>query len=132
MAAGVPVVSSDVGGLREVVTHGVTGIHTWASNAHSLAWGIKQVLADGALAARLRRKARQEVIARFHWDGIAEQTISVYEEALALARGPVQAAVLDAAAAPVYRRTPAPEAVGPGIRPRYLVGAQAELVGARS
>jgi len=129
MAAGVPVVASDVGGLREVVTHGVTGIHTWASNAHSLAWGIKQVLADDALAARLRRNARQEVIARFQWDGIAEQTISVYEEALALAGAPVEETLLDVAA-PVYRRTPAPEAVGPGIRPRYLVGAQAELVGA--
>jgi glycogen(starch) synthase len=128
MAAGVPVVASDVGGLREVVTHGVTGIHTWASNAHSLAWGINQVLADGALAARLRRKARQEVMARFHWDGIAEQTIALYEEALALARVPASEAVLDVEAAPVYRRTPAPEAVGPGIRPRYLVGAQAELV----
>lgn len=130
MAAGVPVVASDVGGLREVVTHGVTGIHTWASNAHSLAWGIKQVLADGALAARLRRKARQEVIERFHWDGIAEQTTSVYEEALALARAPAEEAVLDVESAPVYRRTPAPEAVGPGIRPRYLVTAQAEVVGA--
>jgi glycogen synthase len=132
MAAGVPVVASDVGGLREVVTHGVTGIHTWASNAHSLAWGIKQVLADGALAARLRRKARQEVIEHFQWDGIAEQTMSVYEEALALAREGAQAAVLDTEteAAPAYRRTPAPEAVGPGIRPRYLVTAQAEVVGA--
>jgi glycosyltransferase involved in cell wall biosynthesis len=130
MAAGVPVVASDVGGLREVVTHGVTGIHTWASNAHSLAWGIRQVLADGALAARLRRKARQEVMARFHWDGIAEQTISVYEEALGLARVPAPEVTLDAEAAPVYRRTPAPEAVGPGIRPRYLIGGQPALVGA--
>ncbi len=128
MAAGVPVVSSDVGGLREVVTHGLTGLHTWANNPHSLAWGVSQVLGDNVLASRLRRRARQEVLARFHWDGIAEQTLGVYEEALELARVPARA-VLDLDGIARYRQSAAPEPVGPGIRPRYVATAREELAG---
>ncbi len=107
MAAGVPVITSDIGGFREVVRHDVTGLHTWANNPHSLAWGINRILGDAALAARLRHQARVEVRERFGWDGIARQTVGVYEEVLALSaageKGP-QAAV---------------PAGGPGVRPRY-------------
>jgi glycosyltransferase involved in cell wall biosynthesis len=122
MAAGVPVVTSDIGGFKEVVRHGATGLQTWASNSRSLAWGIKQVLGDAALAARLRRRGQQEVAARFRWDGIAEQTMGVYEEALELAETRVERAL--------PRHAPAPEVVGPGIRPRYIAAAQGELLGA--
>jgi len=111
MAAGVPVVTSDIGGLREVVRDGVTGLHTCANDAHSLASGIEEVLSNPGLATQLRRRARREVRDRFNWDGIAAQTISVYEEVWGLAEGggepvlPAEAAVLTEA--------------GPGIRPRY-------------
>lgn len=40
MVAKVPVVVSDVGGLREVVDHGVTGLSAWADNPDSLAWAV--------------------------------------------------------------------------------------------
>ncbi|UCC68198.1 MAG: glycosyltransferase family 4 protein [Armatimonadota bacterium] len=106
MAAGVPVVSSDIGGFREVIRHDVTGIHTWANNPHSLAAGIIRALSERGLAARLRRRAREEIGRRYDWGGIAEQTVEVYGEALG---GRCEAA------AP--REAPV---VGPGVRPRYL------------
>lgn len=109
MAAGVPAVTSDIGGFHEVVRHGVTGVHTWANSTHSLAWGIKRVLGDARLAARLRRQARREVSARFGWDGIAEQTAVVYEEALHMAQ-PAPIELDDALLA----------AAGPGMRARYV------------
>ena len=77
MAAGVPVVTSDIGGLREVVRHGVTGLHTWANNPHSLAGGIVRVLSEPRLAKRLRRAGREEVRRRYDWAGIAERTLGV-------------------------------------------------------
>lgn len=110
MAAGVPVVTSDIGGLREVVRHGETGLQTWANNPHSLAWGINQVLSHPALAQRLRRAGPREVKQRYHWDAIAQQTLSVYREVLAER----QRAALPRAA----------PAGGPGVRPRYLIGEQ--------
>jgi len=113
MAAGVPVVTSDIGGFREVVRHGETGIHTWANNPESLAWGINLVLSDGALARRLREAGKREVEARYRWGAIAEQTLQIYREAMsgAVAQGP-------AAPAPAVWEPSA--ATGPGVRPRYL------------
>jgi glycosyltransferase involved in cell wall biosynthesis len=82
MAAGAPVVSSDIGGLREVVTHEETGVHTWANNPESLAWGICRVLSDQTLARQLRRRGRREVQERYGWASVARETIGVYSEVL--------------------------------------------------
>jgi len=82
MAAGVPVVTSDIGGFREVVRPGETGIHTWANNPDSLAWGILEVLRNPEEAALRARRAMKEVKARFAWDKVADQALAVYREAL--------------------------------------------------
>jgi glycogen(starch) synthase len=111
MAAGVPVVTSDIGGFREVVRHGETGVQTWANNPHSLAWGINLALGDVQLAARLRRRAGREVRQRFAWDGIATATLEVYDEVLRMAEKGERGEVERAAAIPFS---------GPGIRPRYV------------
>ena len=44
MLAGVPVVVSDVGGLNEIVSHGVNGMKSYAGNANSLADSILTLL----------------------------------------------------------------------------------------
>jgi glycogen(starch) synthase len=106
MAAGAPVVTSDIGGFREVVRHGETGLHTWANNPHSLAWGIHEVLSNPELAARLRREGMKEVRSRYNWDGIAEATISVYQEVLG-----------EREAAAEHRAMPLS---GTSVHPRYM------------
>lgn len=105
MAAGVPVVCSDIGGFREVVEHGRTGLHTWANNPESLAWGINQVLGDSGLAARLRQEGRREVEGRYAWPAIARRTLEIYEEVLAGAGAGAEGA------RPAW-----------AVRPRYLAG----------
>jgi len=82
MAAGVPVVTSDIGGFREVVRHGETGLHTWANNPDSLAWGILEVLRNPREALRRSRRAAREVKTKFAWEKIARQTLAVYDEVL--------------------------------------------------
>ena len=79
MAAQVPVVVSDVGGLREVVDHGVTGLTAWADNPDSLAWAILRVLKNPYSAKQMAQNAYRKVQDQFSWDRIAEQTASVYE-----------------------------------------------------
>ena len=111
MAAEVPVVTSDIGGFREVVRHEETGIHTWANNPGSLAWGINRVFSDARLAQRLRTNGRAEVERRYGWEGIAARTREVYAEALS--------AEQNEAGAPVVPRA------GPGVRPRYVAGKEA-------
>lgn len=78
MAAGAPVVSSDAGGLREVVLHDETGTLSYAGDPESLAWAILRVLRDPERAQRLSEKARARLRVDFDWSTIADQTIEVY------------------------------------------------------
>ena len=84
MAAKVPVVVSDICGLKEVVDHDINGIQTWADNSGSLAWGILEVLKKSPLQVkRMTKAAYEKATTIFSWDRIAEQTESVYSRVLA-------------------------------------------------
>jgi glycosyltransferase involved in cell wall biosynthesis len=52
-ACGRPVVASDLGGLREVITHDVNGLLTPPGNAGALADAVQRLLSDRTLAKRL-------------------------------------------------------------------------------
>jgi glycosyltransferase involved in cell wall biosynthesis len=82
MAAGSPVVVSDIGGLSEIVNHEVDGVKVFTGNPDSLSWGIIRVLTDEAFANRLRTNARRKVREKYDWDTIAQQTKTVYEAVL--------------------------------------------------
>ncbi len=69
-ACGVPVVATDVPGLRDSVRHGRTGLLAQPA-ARPLAEAIVTVLADQALRARLAREARLWA-QRFTWDRVTE------------------------------------------------------------
>lgn len=56
-AAGVPVVTTDAGGIAEVVHPGRTGLITTTGNSDALADHVLHVLGDAALAGRLRSEA---------------------------------------------------------------------------
>lgn len=79
MAAGTPVVVSDVGGLGTVVQHDLTGLTTYPEDVNSLAWAIKQVLRDPAAAAERAQRASAFVEEHLNWHVIAGMTIEVYE-----------------------------------------------------
>ena len=82
MAAGVPVVVSDAGGLPEVVEHDVTGTTTYAGDVNSLAWGIDRVLRDEARAASLAARAQEVVKTKFSWNPISRSTVEIYQNVL--------------------------------------------------
>lgn len=78
MAAGIPVVASDAGGLKEVVLHDQTGTLSFANDYGSLAWAIIEVLRDPIRASKLSENAKQRLDYDFHWSHLADQTIAVY------------------------------------------------------
>ena len=78
-AARVPVVVSDAGGLAEVVSHGETGIVTYANNPDSLAWGILEVLRNPEQAQQLVENAYESLARRFSWLEIAKETAAIYK-----------------------------------------------------
>jgi glycosyltransferase involved in cell wall biosynthesis len=79
MAAGAPVVTSDAGGLREVVLHDQTGTTSFANDPQSLAWAILRVLRDPERSARLAAAAKDRLKSDFDWSHIGDQTVAVYE-----------------------------------------------------
>ena len=82
MLAGVPVVVSDVGGLDEIVTHGVDGMKSYAGNANSIADSVTALLYDHQLATNVSKKAKQKVKDQFNWEKIAQDTHFTYEKAI--------------------------------------------------
>ncbi|HVA24483.1 MAG TPA: glycosyltransferase family 4 protein [Chloroflexota bacterium] len=83
MALGVPVVSSNAGGLAEVVDREETGVVVDAGSANSLAWGIAHVLEQPALSLCRAERARTKANTEFTWDVIADRTKAKYERLLA-------------------------------------------------
>ena len=83
MAAGVPVVASQVGGLAEVIEHDRTGIFAYARNPQSIAWGVNRVLSDPGHAEWLTRNAKEAVQKAYSWEAIARKTVEVYKEVVA-------------------------------------------------
>ncbi len=82
MAAKSPVIVSDTGGLSEIVKHDITGIKAYPNNTESLAWGITKILTDTNYAKALRENAYKEILERYDWDKIAQQTRRLYETVL--------------------------------------------------
>jgi glycosyltransferase involved in cell wall biosynthesis len=83
MAARAPVVASEVGGLREVVQHGETGITIYPGDAGSCAWGIVHTLQHPEWAAMRVANALEKVRTIYNWDVIAGQTLDVYRRVVA-------------------------------------------------
>ena len=80
MAAGTPVVVSDIGGFAEIIQHGHNGLTTYTGNSQSLADNIVAVLDAPALAKRLRDQAYADVITKYQWSQIAAQTEQVFHQ----------------------------------------------------
>jgi glycosyltransferase involved in cell wall biosynthesis len=80
MASGTPVVASRLGGLPEVVEHGVTGFLVEPGNTAELRWRLAQVLGDRRLAKRLGRNARERFLETFTWQACADRCLAAYSE----------------------------------------------------
>jgi glycosyltransferase involved in cell wall biosynthesis len=65
MAAGLPIVASDVGGNSEAVSHDENGLLYPADNEKELANGLRRLLSDRPLAARLGQSAKKSAFDRF-------------------------------------------------------------------
>jgi glycosyltransferase involved in cell wall biosynthesis len=80
MASGTPVVASSLGGVPEVVEHGVTGFLVEPGNTAELRERLAQILGDRRLAERMGRSARERFLEKFTWDACAERCLGVYSE----------------------------------------------------
>ena len=77
MAAGVPVVASDVGGLPEAVEHGRTGFLVADGD---FATPVRRLLDDPGLAQEMSRASRERAEREFSVDKMVERTQRAYRE----------------------------------------------------
>ena len=82
MLAGNPVVVSDVGGLNEIVEHGVNGMKSYAGNYNSIADSILTLLFDHKLCAEIAKNAKASVKEKYNWTKIAQDTHFTYQKAI--------------------------------------------------
>ena len=82
MLSGTPVVVSDVGGLNEIVEHGVDGMKSYAGNPNSLADSILALLFDHKLCDTIVKNAKTKVKNQYNWAKIAQDTHFTYQKAI--------------------------------------------------
>jgi glycosyltransferase involved in cell wall biosynthesis len=80
MAAGKPVVATDVGGVRERVEDGASGFIVPAGDVPAMAGRITQLLQDEELRRRMGQRGREIARARFRRDVVADQYYAIYQE----------------------------------------------------
>jgi glycosyltransferase involved in cell wall biosynthesis len=83
MACGVPVVTTGVGGIAELVVHEVSGLLVPPDDAASVADAILRVHADARLRERVCRGARARIRRRFDGDATAGRLAALLQGAAA-------------------------------------------------
>lgn len=83
MACGLPVVTTDCGGMREAVTDGVDGLVVPVRDPAASAAALARLAGDAALGERLGASARRTVESRFRLDAQVERWLALYERAAA-------------------------------------------------
>lgn len=82
MAAGRPIIASDLPAIREVLQDEVNALLVGAGDADALAAAIRRLAGDAGLATRLARAA-YEAVSGYTWDRRAERLERVLEQAAA-------------------------------------------------
>jgi glycosyltransferase involved in cell wall biosynthesis len=86
MAHARPVVAANVGGLRDLVVDGETGLVVPPGDVGALRVALERLLGDAELRGRLGRAARERIRTDFSWERAVSLTVTAYEDALPEAR----------------------------------------------
>jgi glycogen(starch) synthase len=87
-ATGIPLVTSNVGGLGEAVINGQTGMSHAPRDVAGLAAAVRAVLDDPDAAQRRAIAARERLTSDFDWHTVADETAQVYVAAKRSEREP--------------------------------------------
>ncbi len=82
MACGTALVASDVGGIPEIVTHGMDGILVPPDQPYAMAAAIADLLASPSRRRELGGQARNTVAERFSETVVCAETVGAYRSAL--------------------------------------------------
>ncbi|MFL5918619.1 MAG: glycosyltransferase family 4 protein [Gaiellaceae bacterium] len=81
MAHGRPVVATSVGGLRDLVVDGETGLVVPPRDAAALRTALQRLLAEPELRRRLGAAGRERARTQFSWRTVTDATLDAYADA---------------------------------------------------
>lgn len=79
-SVGLPIIATDVGGTREIVTHGVSGLLYRPGDLRWLAVHLETLIKSSALRRKLGERAKEAVSGRFSWSVITRQYVDLLKE----------------------------------------------------
>jgi glycosyltransferase involved in cell wall biosynthesis len=79
-ACGLPIVTTDAPGCREIVRDGDNGFLVPVRDAQALAVTLRSLIDNVALRAKMGRRAREIVLAEFSQERVIAETLAVYQE----------------------------------------------------
>ncbi|HEX4647996.1 MAG TPA: glycosyltransferase family 4 protein, partial [Steroidobacteraceae bacterium] len=82
LAAGIPVVATEGGGVREIIEGGRTGLLVPMGDAAALAEALRQLLSQPEYARRLAAAGRRHVLEHFTIEQSARRSEALYEQLL--------------------------------------------------
>jgi len=82
MASCVPVIVSDIPGVRDVIVEGKHGLLADPMNSQDLAGKIRTLIENPDMAERMGKNGRKRVEEKFTWSKVAEEIEEVYESVL--------------------------------------------------
>ena len=82
MATGTPVLVSNIGGLRDTVKHGETGLKADPNNPKDIAEKLLMLIEDENLRKRLGENAKKEAERRWRCEIIAKKLLDLYLKVL--------------------------------------------------
>jgi glycosyltransferase involved in cell wall biosynthesis len=82
MAAGIPVVSTDVGSIRDIVSDGTTGRVVEGGDPHAFGAAVSTLVRDSALRFRMGSAGAARARTEFSVDRMVERTEALLEEVI--------------------------------------------------
>jgi glycosyltransferase involved in cell wall biosynthesis len=79
MFEGMPIVTTDTCGMKDVIDDGRNGLLTPIRSPQAIVAAVERLLGDPALRARLGQTARAEALRKYTWPRVAETVREVYE-----------------------------------------------------
>lgn len=81
-ACGLPIVTTDVPGCREIVNEGVNGFLVPVKQSEPLADALGKLVQDADLRRKMGERSREKAIAEFDVTLVVQETFAIYEELL--------------------------------------------------
>lgn len=103
MAAGKPVVASNIDGYATVLTHGVEGLLVPPKDEQALARALIALLKDSRLQQQMGERGRLKA-AEYSWERIARKVVGCYQRVLSERRGSERLSQTEASLAPAEEK----------------------------